>query len=80
MRKFCFFFPLVESGIVVGVFGIILWILYFLKAVFERNLTCELSDKAKQKFFIDMCFILYYCRQYFTSYQLRWVYYLRNWV
>lgn len=41
MRKFCFYFPLVESGLVIGVFGIIAWILYIVQAFYERNLSCE---------------------------------------
>lgn len=44
MKKFCFCFPLVESGIVVGVYGIAAWILYFLHASLERSLKCKLNS------------------------------------
>lgn len=47
MKKFCFCFPLVESGIVVGVYGAIVWLLYFIHALIGRNMNCKSSDKRK---------------------------------
>lgn len=41
MKKFCFCIPLVESGIVVGVYGTIVWVLLFVQVSMERNLKCK---------------------------------------
>lgn len=49
MKKFCFYFPLVESGIVVGVSGAIVWLLYFIHALVARNVNCKSVDKRKHE-------------------------------
>lgn len=41
MNKFCFCIPLVESGVIVGVYGSLVWILYSIQTFFERNLDSE---------------------------------------
>lgn len=57
MKKFCFCIPLVESGIVVGVYGTIVWILYFIHASFGRSLRCEklLKEIIKSDFLQSNC-------------------------